>query len=65
MPATVNFLNVFNGDDMLAQVRETLDKAQKGAFLPDDFKFGRTDNNVTAQFDAVLAATAPKLGGKK
>lgn len=48
-------------DDLLAQARETLAAAQRGALLPDDFKFGSTDNNTTASFGQLLSSTSTKL----
>ena len=58
--------NTLNGygtsrDDMVIQARETLAKAQRGAFLPEGFKFGATDNNMTDKFSEVLTATAPSM----
>ena len=48
-------------DDMVAQARDTLAKAQRGVFLPDGFKFGATDNANTDKFSEVLTATAPSM----
>jgi len=58
--------NTLNGygtsrDDMVAQARETLDRAQRGQFLPEGFKFGITDDSTTAKFADVLAKEAPSL----
>jgi hypothetical protein len=36
--------------------------AQRGAFLAPDFRFGATDNNVTASFAKTLTKTSTKLG---
>jgi hypothetical protein len=49
-------------DDLIAQVRESTAAALRGAFLPDDFRFGATDNNMTEKFASTLGATAPTLG---
>eukprot|EP00322_Chrysochromulina_rotalis_P010437 CAMPEP_0115843324 /NCGR_PEP_ID=MMETSP0287-20121206/8253_1 /TAXON_ID=412157 /ORGANISM="Chrysochromulina rotalis, Strain UIO044" /LENGTH=474 /DNA_ID=CAMNT_0003297013 /DNA_START=163 /DNA_END=1587 /DNA_ORIENTATION=- len=49
-------------DDLKAQVREVADKAGRGHFLPDDFKFGLTDNALSGDFAATLKGTAPTLG---
>ena len=38
------------------------DNAQRGAFLPDDFKFGATSDNMNDDFGKTLGATAPILG---
>ena len=59
--------NTLNGygtskEDLVAQVRETTNAAQRGAFLPDDFRFGSTDNRMVDRFSATLGATAPTLG---
>ena len=58
--------NTLNGygtsaHDLQAQVRETATAAQRGAFLPDNFRFGETDNNLTGQFGSMLDKTSTKL----
>ena len=42
-------------------VDKTLADAQRGAFLPDDYKFGATDNNLVSSFGATLNSTSTKL----
>ena len=59
--------NTLNGygsstDDLIAQVKLSLDDAQKGNFLPDDFQFTLTDNATVEKFADTLGATAPILG---
>ena len=48
-------------DDLKKQVDKTLADAQRGAFLPDDYKFGATDNNLVSSFGATLNSTSTKL----
>lgn len=59
--------NTLNGygtsrDDLLAQVAASRMDAQRGAFLPPDFRFGATDNKLTASFTETLTKTSTKLG---
>ena len=49
-------------EDMVAQVRMTADSAGRGIFLPDDFRFGATDDQTVERFSATLSGTAPTLG---
>lgn len=49
-------------DDLIAQVTASIADATRGKYLPEDFKFGATDDNTTAKFSSTLAATAPVLG---
>jgi len=51
-------------DDLRAQARDTLVAAQRGAFLPDDFKFGPTSNKLTESFGDTLNGTSNKLATK-
>ena len=58
--------NTLNGygssmDDMKAQARDTYAAAQRGSFLPDDFKFGATSNKLTESFKDTLGATSNSL----
>ena len=53
-----------SSEDLKAQVREAHSQAMRGVFLPDDFKFGKTDNGATDDFGATLTSTAPTLGKK-
>ena len=58
--------NTLNGygaskNDLLAQVRATVLDAQRGVFLPADFKFNVTDNRLTESFSKTLNATSNKL----
>ena len=46
-------------DDLKIQVRKV---ASEKNFLPDDFRFGPTDDHNTGDFGATLKATAPILG---
>jgi hypothetical protein len=46
----------------LWQVAASRLDAQRGAFLAPDFRFGATDNNVTASFAKTLTKTSTKLG---
>ena len=48
--------------DLRAQVRETTARAQRGVFLPADFKFGKTSDSLSDNFGATLSSTAPTLG---
>jgi len=51
-------------DDMRTQARDTLVAAQRGAFLPDDFRFGHTSNNLTEDFGSTLNGTSKVLATK-
>lgn len=55
-----NTLNGFgtSRDDLLAQVNTTRLDAQRGNFLPPDFRFGATDNKLTASFADTLSKTS-------
>ena len=58
--------NTLNGygtsrEDLLAQVATTRLDAQRGNFLPPDFRFGATDNKLTATFSETLSKTSTKL----
>jgi hypothetical protein len=45
-----------------SQVAASRMDAQRGAFLPPDFRFGATDNKLTASFTETLTKTSTKLG---
>ena len=58
--------NVLNGrgtgkDDLKKQLEDTSAAVQKGNFLPDDFKFGVTDDAMTADFQQTLNKTSSGL----
>ncbi|KAL1524710.1 hypothetical protein AB1Y20_019594 [Prymnesium parvum] len=60
--------NTFKGvgttmNDLRAQVRDTREAAQRGIFLPDDFKFGLTSNKFTESFQETLAGISTTLAG--
>jgi len=55
--------NTLNGygqsiDDLKIQIRESASNAQRGVFLPDDFRFGATDNKLSGDFGATLKGSA-------
>ena len=47
---------------MMWQVATTRLDATRGGFLAPDFRFGATDNNLTASFGQTLTKTTTKLG---
>ena len=45
-------------DDLRAQARDTLTAAQRGAFLPDGFRFASTSDKMVESFSETLNATS-------